>query len=375
MQFAPPAGQMKRVLFYALFIARIALAQDAAGSFADLSTRAAAARDANDAKSAIALYKQALQLNPNWQAGWWGAGSLEYDSGQYADGVRSLGRLVALSPAAGPAWALLGLCEYETGAYGPAFEHIQRSLALGVGDQQQMIGVLKFHEALLLTKTGAFDAAVRKYSEFVPGNVSDQQVLLGLGLAQLRQAATPPEIPAPQRDLFLAAGSALAASLVQDKARSKTAYNDLLARFPDNANVHYAYGYFEFGANPEQAIKEWERALSIDPSNSASHAMLAWAFWLLDEKEKALIHAQAAVAKDPNSTVAHIVLGRSLVLEGRVNAGIEHLELAARLEPVNLEVHLALATAYSEAGRKLDSRRERQLCAKMQAEAGSVTQP
>ena len=302
------------------------------------------------------------------------AGSLQYESEQYADGAESLRRLVNLSPGAGPAWALMGLCEYETGSYAAASEDIQRSLAIGVGNQPQMIAVLKFHQALLLTKRGEFDAALQKYTAFITPTISDEQVLLGLGLTALRHAEVPKEVRSEQTDLVRSAGEALGAFLAANYAGAQTAYDQLLARFPNDPDVHYAYGYFALRTDPERAIKEWERALSIDPSNAAAHAMLGWTFWLRNDNEQALAQAREAVKGDPNIAVGQMVLGRLLVHKGELGTGIEHLEYAARLEPVNLEAHLALATAYSEAGRKADSQRERQLCLKMQTEAGALAQ-
>jgi tetratricopeptide (TPR) repeat protein len=353
----------------------IALAQDASPSFEDLAARAAAARNANDSKSAIALYRQALRINPDWVEGLWMAGSLQYDSGQYADAAEPLRHLAELRPPAGPAWALLGLCEYETGNYAPALDHIQRGLSLGVGDQQQMILVLSFHQAILLTKAGRFDDAIRAYAGFVPAKVDDDQVLLGLGLANLHETQTPAEVSPSRHAMVATAGRALAAFLAHDTATAQAAYQELIAHFPGDARVHYAYGYFLFGFDQDHAIEEWRRALAIAPDLADADAMLSWTYWLREEKEPALLHAKAAVAHDPNLPVAQVVLGRLLAQSGQIAEGIEHLERAIQTEPANLEAHMALATAYSEAGRKADSRRERQLCVKMQSEAGSVAQP
>ncbi|MGA8026459.1 MAG: tetratricopeptide repeat protein [Bryobacteraceae bacterium] len=363
---------MRSALFWAVLLA--VAPQETSGNFADLSAKAARARDANDIESAIRLYREALRLNPAWHEGWWMAGSLQYDSEQYADAAESLGHLVNLTPDAGPAWALLGLCEYETGSFARAFEDIQRGLAIGVGDQPQMIDVLKFHEALLLSKRGEFDSALQLYSTFIPTTISDRQVLLGLGLAALRHANVPTEIPPEQADLFMLAGRAMAAFLTGQYDAAQISCDQLLVRFPDNPDVHFAYGYFVLRTDVQRAIGEWNRTLSIDPSNAAAHAMLSWTFWLEGENEKAFTHAGKAVAGDPNSTVGQIVLGRLLVQKGELATGVEHLERAARKDPTNLEAHLALATAYSEAGRKADSQAERQLCLKMQSEAGAVAQ-
>src|SRR5438270_3398811 len=120
--------------------------------FADMAARATAAREASRLPEAIALYKEAVNLDPKWEEGWWFLGSLLYDTDQYAAARESLARVVDLDPKAYPAWGLLGLCEFETVDYRASLGHIQRALEAGSGTQGQMEGVLRYHEAVLLTR-------------------------------------------------------------------------------------------------------------------------------------------------------------------------------------------------------------------------------
>lgn len=268
------------MILAALVWAATATAQENANRFAEIGARATAAREAGDNSGAVAPYKQALELNPNWAAGWWMAGSRQYDAGQFAGGRDAFRHLVQLSPKAGVAWALLGLCEYETGGYTAALEQIQRALALGIGEKPQMTLVLKFHEAALLTRMGRFDEAVQKYSSFVPSKVTDEQVLVGLGLAQLRWQATPGEVKLDDKEFLLATGRAFGALLTGDSAGAKAGYEELVERNPASANAHYAYGYFLFASDADRALQEWERALALNESHAGSHAMMAWAMGL-----------------------------------------------------------------------------------------------
>ncbi len=363
------------MLLAALAWAATASAQETANRFTELAARATAAREANDNAGAIALYRQALEVNRNWAAGWWMMGSLHYDAGQFVEGRDALRHLVQLTPKAGVAWALLGLCDYEAGGYTDALEEIRRGLSLGIGEQPQMTLVLKFHEAALLTRAGRFDEAVRNYSSFVPGKVTDEQVLVGLGLAQLRRPATPGEVKPEDREFLLSTGRAFGALLTGDNAAAKTLYEDLVTRYPASANAHYAYGYLLFATDADLALGEWGRALALDESHAGSHAMTAWVLALRNENAAALEHARQALAKDPNLTIARITAGRLTVAKGRVAQGIADLERAVKEDAANLEAHLALATAYSTAGRKADARRERDLSVKLQGNASAAAQP
>jgi protein O-GlcNAc transferase len=336
--------------------------------FTGLSTRAAAARDSTDPATAIPLYEAALKIKPDWMEGLWMAGSLLYGADQYQSAAGYLAHLTSLAPEAAQSWALLGLCEYETESFKSALEHMNLATSLGLEKQPQMMLVLEFHEAAVLTKLGRFDDALQKYSSFFDSRVSDQQVLVGLGLLSLRRPLAPAEVPPADHDLYLNAGAAFAAMLANDQTKARQLYGDLVQRFPDNPNVHYAYGYFLFGTDADAAIAQWNTALVLDPANLGAHTLLAWAFCLRGEQQPAINHAEAALAKNPDEAVPQLVLGRELVVSGHVDDGLAHIEQAVHLQPANLEAHLALASAYSEAGRKADARKERELCMQMQAE-------
>ena len=59
-------------------------ANEPTGSFEELSTKAAAARDAGKSNDAIQLYRAALNLHSDWAEGWWYLGTLNYDADRYA---------------------------------------------------------------------------------------------------------------------------------------------------------------------------------------------------------------------------------------------------------------------------------------------------
>ena len=337
-------------------------------SFDDLAARAKTAQESSDPNAAIPLYNAALKIKPDWKEGLWLAGSLLYGADRYAEAIPYLSRLTGLAGRAAESWALLGLCEYETRNFSSSLEHIQHAISIGIPNQPQMMLVLAFHEAALLTKLGRFDESTQKYSVFFDIRVSDQQVLIGLGLLSMRRLIAPVEVSPADRELYVSAGSAFAAMLADDQPGAHRLYEELAARFPSDANVHYAYGYFLFGTDGDAAISQWNRALAIDPTNLGANAMLAWAFLQRGDEAVASVHAKAALAKNPDEVVPQLVLGRVLVDSGHLQDGLLHIEKAVRLQPENIEANLALAGAYSEAGRTSDAQRERLRCMEIQAE-------
>ena len=336
--------------------------QAAPASFADVASKAMAARDANDLPGAIALYQQALKLNSQWPDGWWFLGSLQYGTGAYADAKDALSHYLELTSNAPPALAMRGLCEFEIGDYLPSLNDIQRALALGAANQPRNEKILRYHEALLLTRTGRFEDAVRSYAFFTHDDDSNPELLLAIGLAGLRIPLLPREVRADQQELYVSVGKAAFDFMRKDTDAAGAEFQRLFARVPAVPNAHYLYGYLLYATDPEQAVVEFKKELDVNPSSAVAEVMLAWIPLMQNDGSNALPHARKAVADDSALPSAQLVLGQALT---DTKAGIEHLEATLQLQPDNLEVHLALAKAYSKAGRKEDARRERLQCLEM----------
>ena len=342
-----------------------ATSQISADRESDLIAQASAARMQNDVPRAIELYSQAVQRNPQWSDGWWFLGSLQYGAGAYTSARDALSHYLELLPDAGPALALRGLCEFETGEYPKALADIQHGIALGAANQPRNEQILRYHEALLLTRLGNYAAALTAYSFFVKHGVSNPELLSAIGLAGLRMPLLPKDVGAEQQETVYAAGDAAYRYLAGDEAFAAQAFQDFFRRFPQAANAHFLYGYLLFSTSPEAALTEFQQELSIAPANPDANVMTAWALLIRNAAAEALPYAQKAASLEPALPSAQLVLGRSLLETGDLKGGMEHLERALQLEPDNLETHLALAKAYSKSGRKEEARRERILCLRL----------
>src|ERR1700736_387645 len=106
---------MRGVPTVVLLLAPLAGGWPAAGQtpFHSLVPQADAARDGKQLDKALALYRQALKLKPDWDEGLWNVGSITYDLDRYAECAPAFRRLAALKPDSAPAWTMAGLCEYK----------------------------------------------------------------------------------------------------------------------------------------------------------------------------------------------------------------------------------------------------------------------
>jgi tetratricopeptide (TPR) repeat protein len=353
------------LIFAFTFLSSICSAQANPASFSDVASKAAAARDAHDTPGAMELYRQALKLNSQWSDGWWFLGSLQYGAGDYSAATGALTHYLDLTPNAAPALAMRGLCEFESAEYGKSLSDIQRALALGAANQPRNEKILRYHESLLLTRTGRFEDALRSFAFFTHETDPNPELLLAIGLAGLRTPLLPKELKADQRDLYLNAGNAAFDFMKGDKEAANTEFQRLFQRIPPVPNAHYLYGFLLYASDPDEAVIEFQKEREANPSNTAAEVMLAWIPLLQNHGSEALPYAQKAAAEDPTLASAQLVLGRALSETGDMKHAVEHLEKTAQLQPDNLEVHLALAKAYSKSGRKEDARRERLLCLEM----------
>jgi tetratricopeptide (TPR) repeat protein len=340
----------------------------------DLIAQASAARAQNDIPRAIELYSQAVAQNPKWPDGWWFLGSLQYGTGNYAAARDALSHYLEMIPNAGPAFALRGLCEFETAEYSQALADIQQGISLGAANQPRNEQILRYHEALLLTRLGNYAAALKAYSFFAKNGVTNPELLTAIGLAGLRMPLLPKDVSAEQQALVSAAGDAAYRFMAGDENSARHAFEDLFQRFPTAANAHFLYGYLLFANDPYVALAEFQQELRIAPANADADVMAAWALLLQNTPADALPYAEKAAAEKPTLPSAQLVLGKSLLETGDVEQSLEHLEKALQLEPNNLETHLALAKAYSKSGRKEDARRERLLCLRMTSSNGTTTE-
>jgi superkiller protein 3 len=345
-------------------------AQEPPGELATLISNASAARDQGDVPRAVALYQQAVDLNPKWADGWWYIGLLQYSTDNYGPAGVALTHYIELTPTAGPALALRGLCEYEEGDYTGSLQDLQRGISLGAANQPRNAGIIFYHESILLTKRSDFEQALGKFTTIVQHGDANQDVLTGIGLAGLRWPMLPKEVEASQLEMVTEVGKAGALFMNHDLAGANKAFEDLFVRYPAVANLHYFYGYLLFPVDSDKSIDQFNKELAVSPGNALTHSMIAWAYGTRDDYKTSLADAQQAVQENPNLLIAQLVLGRALVKTGNFADGVEHLQAVLSADSQNLDAHLALAQAYSELGRKDDARRERLLCLSITGQEG-----
>lgn len=330
-----------------------------APSFADVSRRAASAREANRLPEAIRLYRQGVRLRPRWDEGWWYLATLLYDSDRYPDAREALRRFLVLKPDAGPGWALRGLCDFRVADYEGALEHIDKGVQLGIGGNADLLRVARYHQALLLVRAGQFELATRPLTLLARNEAESTGLMDAIGLMLLRMPLFPADVPDDERDLVRRAGRAGYLHLARRGEEAGKAFADLVAAFPTQPWVHYAYGVSLLASDVPKGLAELRRETELQPEAVYAHLEIAFELLRQGDNEGAKAAGERAVALAPGLFAAHNALGRALVELGEPERGTSELEAAVRLAPDSPEMHYSLVRAYTKAGRADDAARER----------------
>jgi tetratricopeptide (TPR) repeat protein len=326
------------------------------------------ARVAERFDDAITLYGKALNIKPKWPDGWWYIGAIFYQKDLYPQARDAFQNLVALEPQRAPAWAMLGLCLFQTGDYERAATSLQRGKTLGVNDNPELAGVVRYHIALLYIRFEYFENAFDTLAELLRAGNASPKVVEAFGLTMLRMPYLPNEVPAAQREKILIAGQAGINMAARRQEQARAAFDTLLAQYPNDPNVHYGFGVFMLSQDADIALKEFKRELEISPLHYPAMVQMAFEYLKRDQYNDALPLAEKAVQLAPKLYAARNVLGRVLLELGQVDRSIKELEEGIKLAPSSPEMHFALARAYSREGRYDDAARERETFKKLQDE-------
>jgi tetratricopeptide (TPR) repeat protein len=349
-----------------------AIAQD---TFAALSHKAEAARDASQFDEAITLYRRALALKPSWKDGWWALGTIHYDRSQYRDAAPAFRHLLEVDPKNGTAFAMLGLCEYELGQDAEALRDIQTGLGFGLLTDEGLRKVVLYHEGILLLRQSRFGSAQSALALLASYGVRDDQLALALGMAVL--AIPPQHLPqAPnERSVVLWSGRAEILGAQKDLDKGENIYASLVSQAPQFPNLHYAYGRYLLSAHqPDKAVTEFQAEIKNNPAHMRSYLYIAATRYRLDSAD-GIQYAAEAVRLDPALPFGHYMLGLLYADTRDYAKAIPELELASTQMNRRADIYYALGNAYARVGRQQDAAHARETFRRLNAENNSSDEP
>lgn len=352
---------------------RPATAGRASAAFERLVEDAAKAREEQRLADAAELLERALKLRPAWIDGWGLLGTVYYDVERYAEARDAFRRVLAAQQKNAIAWAFKGLCEYQLKNHDRALSDLDRSRTLGLTTQPQIDRTVRYHLGILWARFGQYESSYIVLGEFAREGQDNPMLVEALGIAMLRMPYLPAELPAEKREMVLMAGRAGIYGILGRDETARRAFDELVARYPETPNVHYAYGVYLLRPDANAAVTEFRRELALSPTHVQAMLQIAFEHLSRGEIQSALPLARQAVDLAPTYYVARLALGRCHLESGAVTEAVAELEEGVRLMDKSPELRLYLWRAYEKAGRTQDAARQRAEMARLERERGETT--
>jgi tetratricopeptide (TPR) repeat protein len=263
------------------------------------------------------------------------------------------------------------MSEFQTREYDRSLDHLQRGLALGLGDRKAMTRSAWYFVAVLLNRAERFEESMDLLFDARRSGPATAQTIDAAGLAALRLPLVPAEIAPERRAVIELAGKA-AYTLYGERKRdeAEALLKQLVAESPGEPGVHFLYGAFLMDARPEDGVREMLHELEISPNHIAARVRLVDQYLRDNQPEAALPLARQAVALRPDLSAPHLALGEVLAYQGDNAHAIAELETARAESPGIPRIRWALSRAYSAAGREADAAREAAEVEKMKQREG-----
>lgn len=327
---------------------------------AEILGRADQARAAQRLEEAAELYRQAAELDAQSRHAWWYLSTVLYDLKRYEEARDTAMVMISNWPKYGPGYAVLGLSLFYLGDYGRALANFQQARIFGIGKNESLQTVVRYHGALALNRLGEFEAAYQAIKGFAYTGEPIPGVLDTFGLCMLRLPYLPWEIPAELREIVRRVGRATFTweSGLRDEA--KALFSKVLQEYPRQPHLHYSYGAILLISDPDSALQLFLQELELDPTHHFALVQVALEYIRRGEFETARPYAERAVKADPSSFAGRFALGQVLLETGSPEEAVPLLEEAAALAPSKPEVHFVLGRAYQRMGRREDAQREYQ---------------
>jgi tetratricopeptide (TPR) repeat protein len=332
-----------------------------------------------DTASALPHLERAVALRPGSADFHYDYGAALWYSGAPQNAISELKASIRLDPSAGASYALLGMAQREQGDLDGARTNLERGIALSPTTASTFIdfGILFLRQNQLQRAMAQFDAGLNANSS-VPtpdwdGAINSLRATIGkrpgppevhnmLGVLLGRKGAASTEVLGELREAlrlrpdYAEAHNNIGLVLAQngDDERATDEFRSAIRIRPDYADAHANLGALLTLPDPEQAIGELEKAVSLDPTLISAQFNLAEAYGNSPTHgtEKQIVQLRKIISIAPDFARAHLTLGKALLHKGLVSEAVTELRDATRMEPASGEAHYQLGLALARSGQQ-----------------------
>jgi DNA-binding winged helix-turn-helix (wHTH) protein/TolB-like protein/Flp pilus assembly protein TadD len=160
-------------------------------------------------------------------------------------------------------------------------------------------------------------------------------------------------------DANLAEGhAALAHALLHEwrLAESNREFHTALLLNPGNVSTYFAYGeYLASIGQPDQAIAELKKALTMDPLSPEINSFLPWDYYMKRDYESCLTSSNKAAQMFPDFWIPHMTAGMCYYNKGQFTEAIQEYKKAHALNPEGTFAQAGLGMSLAKSGNRVEA--------------------
>ena len=221
--------------------------------------------------------------------------------------------------------------------------------------QTNILDDMKLDKALKLAKRKVIDGlseeAKKIYQDILVKFPKNKKALDGLKILDSKTLANTSAMGEPSHDQFQSVVNLYTKGQYQETLNKSS---QLLEQFPNSFNLYNIVGAANKGLGLlEEAVKAYNKALSIKPDYANAYYNLGIALQELEKLNEAIEAYNKALAIKPDYPDAHYNMGNALLEQGKLEEAIEAYNKALSIKQNCADAHYNMGNAFREQG-KLD---------------------
>jgi len=160
-------------------------------------------------------------------------------------------------------------------------------------------------------------------------------------LGELQEAAHHPTADlAPDPEILQGAIAAALAAHAHNYADAMSPLRDALKKDPNNPDLYFALGgLMRETEDFPGAVWGFTRCTQLVPAFAPAHGQLSYAYFRIQESEKAIVEARVMLKLQPDSAEAHKLLGLAYAVAGDDDSAMREYQTALNLRPEYANVY------------------------------------
>ncbi|MGH7230683.1 MAG: tetratricopeptide repeat protein [Nitrospiraceae bacterium] len=307
------------------------------------------------AEKALALYDQAIQIEPRESDSYFSKGVLLVNLKRLDEAERTFEQGVEKAKDSPVGYYYLGRIEVEAKQFDRAVLHFERAISSNPTFEPAYTALASLYESQQ-ERTKAI-AVYRKYLQAVnPHSKEVRQHLVRLYLYNKSYNEALEELEKMLIDNPDDLDAQLRAGLIygelKDYPKAIERLNKILGERPTELRIRDYLGLmYEEVKEYEKAIHAYETNLKIQPAYVEGHLHMGFLLYRLKRSEDALLHLSEAVRLNPKQADAHLLLGLTYLQNEQYALASRAFEQGILHNPENPDLHFNLGTAYDKLNR------------------------